>query len=126
MKSQSRFTFSAATLVAVALVLSLAGATFAADKPAGQPAAKPAEVTLSGDVQCAMCILKKADAKGCQDVLVVADNAGRTEYYLVKNAVSAKFGRTCTAPRKAVATGTVSEKDGKKWLTASKLEAVKG
>ncbi len=121
MKTQFRFSFPAATLVAVALVLGLAGAALAADKPA----AKPAEVTLTGDVQCAMCILKKADAKGCQDVLVVTDKAVKTEYYLVKNAVADKFGMSCEAPRKAVATGTVSEKDGKKWLTASKLEAVK-
>jgi hypothetical protein len=122
MKTRNRFSFPAATLVAVALVMGLAGVALAADKPA----AKPAEVTLSGDVQCAMCILKKADAKGCQDVLVVTDKAVKTEYYLAKNAVSEKFGMTCTAPRKAVATGTVSEKDGKKWLTATKLEAVKG
>ena len=121
METQNRFSFPAATLVAVALVLGLAGAALAADKPA----AKPTEVTLSGDVQCAMCILKKADAKGCQDVLVVTDKAGKTEYYLVENAASEKFGMTCAAPRKAVATGTVSEKDGKKWLTASKLEAIK-
>ena len=47
------------TLVAVALVLGLAGAALAADKPAG----KPAEVSLTGDVQCAMCVMKKADAK---------------------------------------------------------------
>lgn len=122
MKTRSRFSFPATTLVAVALVLGLTGAALAADKPA----AKPAEVTLTGDVQCAMCILKKADAKGCQDVLVVADKAGKTEYYLVKNAVSEKWGMSCMKARPAVATGTVSEKDGKKWLTASKLEAVKG
>ena len=122
MKTPDRHSFPAATLVAVALVLGLAGAARAADKPA----AKPAEVTLTGDVQCAMCILKKADAKGCQDVLVVTDKAGKTDYYLVKNAVSEKWGMSCMAPRKAVATGTVSEKDGKKWLTASKLEPVKG
>lgn len=122
MKTRNRFSFPAATLVAVALVIGLAGVALAADKPV----VRPAEVTLTGDVQCAMCILKKADAKGCQDVLVVADKAGKTEYYLVKNATSEKFGMSCTAPRKAVATGTVSEKDGKKWLTASKLEAVKG
>ena len=91
MKTRNRFSFPAATLVAVALVLGLAGAALAADKPA----AKPAEVTLTGDVQCAMCILKKADAKGCQDVLVVTDKAGKTEYYLVKNAVSEKFGMSC-------------------------------
>ncbi len=122
MMTRNRFSFPATTFAAVALVLGLASASLAADNPA----AKLAEVTLTGDVQCAMCILKKADAKGCQDVLVVADKAGKTEYYLVKNATSEKFGMSCTAPRKAVATGTVSEKDGKKWLTASKLEAVKG
>ena len=122
MKAHNRSLFSVATLVAVVLVLGLAGAALAADKPD----AKPAEVSLSGNVQCAMCILKKADAKGCQDVLVVTDKAGRTEYYLVKNAVSEEFGMSCVKARPAVATGTVSEKDGKKWLTASKLEAVKG
>ena len=122
MKTRNRYSIPVATLVAVALVLGIAGTALAAD----QPAAKPAEVSLSGDVQCAMCILKKADAKGCQDVLVVTDKAGRTEYYLVKNAISEKFGMSCMKPRPAVATGTVSEKDGKKWLTASKLEAVKG
>jgi len=122
MKTRSRLSLPVAPLVVVTLLVCFAGSALAADEPVG----KPAEVTLAGEVQCAMCILKKADAKGCQDVLVVADKAGRTEYYLVKNAVSEKFGMSCTSPRKAVATGTVSEKDGKKWLTASKLEAVKG
>lgn len=122
MKTRNRLPFPVATLVVVVLILGLAGVAVAAD----QAAAKPTEVSLTGDVQCAMCILKKADAKSCQDVLVVTDKAGKTEYYLVKNAVSEKFGMSCMKPRPAVATGTVSEKDGKKWLTASKLEAVKG
>lgn len=108
----------ALSLVASALVLCLAGAALAADKPA--------EVTLTGEVQCAMCILKKADAKGCQDVLVVTDKGAKTEYYLVKNAVSEKFGMSCSSPRKAVAIGTVSEKDGKKWLAATKIDEKKG
>jgi hypothetical protein len=122
MKTCRRVPSLIVALATLAVALGLAGAALAAD----QPAAKAAEVTLSGDVQCAMCVMKKADAKGCQDVLVVADKGGKTEYYLVKNAVSEKFGMSCSGPRKATATGTVSEKDGKKWLTASKLEAVKG
>ena len=78
-------------------------------------------VTLSGTVSCAKCVLKKADAKQCQDVLVVkGDQAG--EYYLVKNAVYEKFGHACMGSRAVTATGTVSETDGKKWLTATKLE----
>ena len=107
-----------AAIVVLALVVP-ALAAFAADKPA--------EVTLSGEVKCASCLMKKADAKGCQDVLVVADKGGKTtEYYLTKNAVAEKIGMSCSAPKKAVATGTVSEKGGKKWLTATKLEATKG
>ncbi len=118
MKSSARLALVAA-FVAAALA---AGTLLAADKPA----ARPAEVTLTGEVQCAMCLLKKPDAKGCQGVLVVTDKGARTEYYLVKNAASDKFGMACVKARKAVATGTVSEKDGKKWLAASKLEETKG
>ena len=114
---------SRALPMAILLLVSFsAGTVLAADAPA----AKPAEVTLTGEVQCAMCLLKKPDAKGCQDVLVVTEKGARTEYYLVKNPASEKFGMSCVKPRKATATGTVSEKDGKKWLAASKLEETKG
>ena len=118
MKTSRRLAIVTFVLVALAV----GGTLLAAEKPA----AKAAEVTLTGEVQCAMCLLKKADAKGCQDVLVVTDKGARTEYYLAKNAASDRFGMSCVKPRKAVATGTVSEKDGKKWLAASKLEELKG
>jgi len=100
--------------VALALVaaLGLASAAYAAD------------VTLSGKIACAHCTLKKADAKACQDVLVVAGEKGATtEYYLVKNAVMEKFGHTCSGEKAATVTGSVSEKDGKKWITPSKMDA---
>ncbi len=98
--------------IAVLAALGLATAAFAA------------EVTLSGNVACAKCTLKKADAKACQDVLVVAGNSGAsTEYYIVKNAVLEKFGHTCTGEKGVTVTGTVSEKDGKKWITPSKMDA---
>jgi hypothetical protein len=84
------------------------------------PAAE--EKTLTGTVMCAKCTLKKADAKECQDVLVVKDDKGdATEYYIAKNAVSEKFGHVCTGERPAVVTGAVAEKDGKHWVTASKM-----
>jgi len=83
-------------------------------------------VTLTGKVMCAKCTLKKADAKECQDVLVVKDAKGATaEYYLVKNDVQTKFGHVCTGEKGATVTGTVAEKDGKKWLDATKMEEVK-
>jgi hypothetical protein len=88
-------------------------------------AAEP--VTLTGKVMCAKCTLKKADAKECQDVLVVPDAKGGTaaEYYLVKNAVQEKFGHVCTGEKPATVTGSVTEKDGKKWLEATKMVEVK-
>lgn len=86
-------------------------------------AASAAEVTLSGKVVCAKCSLKKADATKCQDVLVVTDDKGASaEYYVAKNDVSEKFGHVCRAESAATVTGEVSEKDGKKWIMASKME----
>lgn len=78
-------------------------------------------LTLTGEIQCAMCTLKKADAKECQSVLVVTgDHAG--EYYLVKNAVVEAYGHVCKGAKPATITGTIEEKDGKTWLTASEVK----
>jgi hypothetical protein len=96
--------------LAFALVLGLVAGAYAAD-----------ETTVTGKVLCAKCSLKKADATKCQDVLV----SGNTEYYVEKNDVSTKFGHVCNGEKAAVVTGTVSEKDGKKWITPSKMEAPK-
>jgi hypothetical protein len=79
-------------------------------------------VTVTGTIMCAKCVLEKADATTCQDVLVATD---KTEYYLVKNAVTEKFGHACKSEKSAVVTGTVIDKDGKKWIEASKIEEPK-
>jgi len=82
-----------------------------------------ADETFSGSLMCAMCMLKKPDAHECQDVLVVTDAKGaKAEYYVTKNAVAEKAGEACTTEIKATVTGTVSEKDGKKWITPTKIE----
>ncbi len=86
------------------------------------PVQAASEVTVSGNVMCAKCTLKKADAKECQDVLVAKD---KTEYYIVKNAVLEKFGHTCTGEKAATVTGMVSQKDGKTWIEPSKMEELK-
>ena len=99
------------TLVAVA---SLAGFAFAGEE------AKT--VTVTGKIVCAKCSLQKDDAKACQNV-IVADESGKTvEYYLVKNALAEEFGHVCKGEKNVVATGTVGEKDGKTWITATKME----
>jgi hypothetical protein len=104
-----------AVCLALVLVLGLAASASAADP-----------VSVTGKVMCAKCTLKKADAKECQDVLVVKDEKGAVaEYYLVKNDVQKKFGHVCTGEKPASVTGTVTEKDGKKWLDATKMDEVK-
>ncbi len=82
------------------------------------------EETLNGTIMCAKCSLKKA--ADCQDVLVTKDAAGKVgEYYIEKNDVAKAYGHTCQGEKPALVTGTVTEKDGKKWITASKMEAPK-
>src|SRR5688572_30325991 len=108
-----RMTVSRAIHLALiaALFCALAGATHAAEK------------TYEGTLVCAKCYLKKPDAKECQDVLLVPSKDGaKTEYYIRKNDVAEKAGEACTTAAKARVTGTVAEKDGRTWLTPSKIE----
>jgi hypothetical protein len=87
----------------------------------GLVAPAAAETTLTGSVMCAKCTLKKAEK--CQDVLVVkGDNGATTEYYVAKNETSEEAGHACTKEYKATVTGEVTEKDGQKWITASKIQ----
>jgi hypothetical protein len=80
-----------------------------------------AESTFKGTLSCAKCTLKKSDK--CQDVLTVTDEKGAaTEYWIVKNEAAEKAGHQCTKTAAATVTGEVSEKDGVKWLAASKIE----
>jgi hypothetical protein len=81
------------------------------------------EKTHEGTLVCAKCYLKKPDAKECQDVLLVPTTGGaKAEYYIAKNEVAKKAGEACTTAVKARVTGTMSEKDGRTWLTPSKIE----
>jgi hypothetical protein len=78
------------------------------------------EVTITGEGQCAKCSLKQT--KGCQNAIVTAE---KVTYYLAKNKVSNDFhGNVCKAVKKVKATGEVKEEEGKKVLTASKIELV--
>jgi hypothetical protein len=84
---------------------------------------KAAEETITGEGQCAKCSLKET-AK-CQNAIVVEKDGQKTTYYLAKNKVANDFHKNiCTTTKKVKATGTVKEEDGKKILTASKIEVV--
>jgi len=99
-------------------------AAIAAVLLAGVPAfAGEGEITVEGKIVCAKCTLKKADAKECQNVLVVDKKDAQTEYYLVKNEALEAYGHVCQGQKPAIVTGTVMEKDGKTWLTATKIDA---
>jgi hypothetical protein len=112
MKSMIHFAMAAAVAVVIAGPFSVA-----------QGAAVHADEVFNGTLLCAKCALKKADAHECQDVLIVTDAKGaKTEYYITKNEVAEKSGEACTLEIKATVTGTVAEKDGKVWLTPSKIE----
>jgi len=82
-----------------------------------------ADEVFKGTLVCAQCALHKPDAHECQDVLLVDTGKGeKTEYYITKNKIAQDSGEACTLEIPAVVTGTVEKKDGKLWLTPSKIE----
>ena len=82
------------------------------------------DVTLQGNIVCAKCTLKKADAKECQNVLLAKGADGKdVEYYMARSEAADAVGEVCTGKKPVTVTGTVSEKDGRKWITASKVES---
>jgi len=108
-----------ALLVVVSLAIVLAGGAYAGEEAEA--------VTLEGRLVCAHCTLKVEGVKSCQSVLQVAadeKDAEPTFYYIAKNDVSEELGMTCKGDKSAKITGTVAEKDGKKWLAATKIEAI--
>lgn len=81
--------------------------------------------TITGDMVCGKCTLH--ETASCQNVIQVKQDGKTVNYYLTKNDVSdAMHDDVCHGDSKKVtATGTVTEKDGKQVLTATKLEAAK-
>ncbi|MBI1842427.1 MAG: hypothetical protein HYR88_16440 [Verrucomicrobia bacterium] len=103
-----------ASFAALAVASMLVTTATAADK----------EKVLKGEGVCAKCELKES-AK-CQNAIRVEEHGKKVVYYIEDNDVSKGFHKkVCTATIKLTATGKVSEKDGKKWLAASKLEETK-
>lgn len=87
----------------------------------GLTVAFAAEVTITGDGQCAKCSLN--ETKQCQNAIVTEEGGNKVTYYLAKNKVANDFHKNiCQATKKIKATGEVKEEDGKKVLTATKIE----
>ncbi|HEY3853518.1 MAG TPA: DUF6370 family protein [Verrucomicrobiae bacterium] len=76
------------------------------------------EVVLKGKALCAKCELHESPK--CQTVIKTEDG---TLYYTKENDVAKEFHKNiCQAPAKVVAKGTVKEKDGKKYITLTKID----
>jgi hypothetical protein len=86
--------------------------------------AEDASTTLKGTMTCAKCGLHESDK--CQSVLQVKDGDSTVNYYIADNDTSkGTHKKVCTDKVENVSiTGTVSEKDGKKWITPTKIEGL--
>ena len=81
-------------------------------------------ITVTGEGKCAKCALKESDK--CQNVIEVEEGGKTTTYYLAPNKVAKDYHKNvCTTTTKTTATGEVETKDGKKVLTATKIEEAK-
>jgi hypothetical protein len=105
------------TVVSAAVALLL---TLASDVVAGRT---DEVVTLKGNMVCAKCTLKVEGVDKCQTVLLVKNEAGKdVQYWLTRNAVAEAYGEVCTAIKPVTVTGRIEEKDGKKWIVATKID----
>ena len=78
----------------------------------------------TGEGKCAKCALKETDK--CQNVVVVNEDGKDVTYYLADNKVAKDYHKNvCTKTTKTTVTGDLEEKDGKKVITASKIEKAK-
>jgi len=84
----------------------------------------PATQTFKGTLVCGKCMLKDKACTTCQTVLQVKEGDKTASYYLVDNEVSKQaHGKVCHKSMDGVTiTGTVADKDGQMWLTATKIE----
>ncbi len=110
------------TGVAILLLLALATPTFAAED--GKEKGKGKEVTITGEGKCGKCALKETEK--CQNVVEVEKNGKKTKYYLVQNDISKAFHENlCKETKKVTVTGHVKNVEGKKELTATKIDLAK-
>jgi hypothetical protein len=89
------------------------------DTPEGK-GAKSSEVTLKGTITCAKCDLK--ESKTCATVIKVKKDEKDVVYYFDKDSNKKYHKDTCQEPKEGSVTGTTAEKDGKQWITVSKVE----
>jgi hypothetical protein len=85
------------------------------------------EVTLKGMILCAKCELKDKDLKKCTTAIQVKEGDKTVTYYLDDKGWDEPYhDAVCGGGTKAgTVVGTVTEKDGKKWIRPTKVEYAK-
>jgi len=92
---------------------------------------KNKEQTLKGTITCAKCDLHVKGQTKCATVIKVTqkdkatkgtDKEKVTIYYFDTQGHKEYHGDICKKPKEGKVTGTVSEKDGKKYIKVSKVE----
>jgi hypothetical protein len=83
------------------------------------------DAKISGDAVCAKCALKQVSA--CQMAVKVKTADGKEEIILAENNPVAKdfHSEICKATVAVNAEGVITEKDGKKTIVLTKVEAAK-
>jgi len=84
--------------------------------------AEEKKVTLKGEIMCAKCELK--EAKKCTTAIVVKEDGKDVTYYFNdKGAKESYHESVCGGGRKeGTVVGTVTEKEGKKYVKPEKVE----
>ena len=85
------------------------------------------EVTLKGKIMCAKCALKMEGVRKCTTCIKVKEGDKEVVYlFLDKGNKEEYHEAVCGGDEKdGTVAGTVSEKDGKKWIKPSKVEYAK-
>ena len=108
---------------ACALLVGAMGVALLATSLVAQEKGK--EVTLKGAILCAQCALKEADK--CTNAIQVKEGDKLVTYYFADKGDGESYhAEVCGGARKeGTVVGKVSEKDGKKIITPTKVEYAK-
>jgi hypothetical protein len=104
----------------------IAVAFWALGTPAMAADPAPKEITVTGTLVCAKCKLKAEGVKTCTNALVVKEGE-KSVTYILKDKGDDETYHECGGGEKLGVTvaGTLSEKDGKKLLTPTKVTVKK-
>lgn len=94
------------------VVLANVAVSNAADEKKGE------KKTLEGKLVCTKCKLSETDA--CGNALLVKEGTKTVTYYIKDKGKGEKYHK-CSGEQAAKVTGTVTEKDGKKYITDAKV-----